>query len=313
MGARQDDAPPTATGELSPQALAFLAAYECDDTPTDFANIASIRAQTANQFAPGAERAISRHALVRQDVEIGGIECERISSERTSEASGTLVYIFGGGFIVGCPHSDLPIIGALAEQCSVDVIAPKYRLAPEYPAPAALEDCAAVYERVADATQGRLLLAGESAGGNLAVLVAQTAVARQLRVPDVMALLSPAADLRPDQSLFEPTWLRDPTLHPVRVADVGTAYVADSSATDPKISPLFGPMQGLPPTIITTGTRDLLMCMCLRLDRAMRRAGVEVDTRVWDGLWHVFEYYDEYPEAAESLMEIARFINARSA
>ena len=79
--------------------------------------------------------------------------------------------------------------------------------------------------------------------------------------------------------------------------------------TDPSISPLFGPLEDLPPSIITTGTRDMLMPMSLRLDRQLRRAGVHVDTRVWDGFWHVFEYYDGYPEAEESLNEIAAFLN----
>ena len=168
-----------------------------------------------------------------------------------------------------------------------------------------------VYRELAAST-GRLLLAGESAGGNLAVLVAQRAVAEKIRVPDAMALLSPATDLRPSAHLFEPTRTLDPTLSPAAVSEVNTVYVADMDPCDPAVSPLFGEMRGLPPTIITTGTRDMLMAMCLRFTRALHRASVDVDTRVWNGLWHVFEYYDEYPESAESLREIAEFLNAKS-
>ncbi|MDP6079128.1 MAG: alpha/beta hydrolase, partial [Arenicellales bacterium] len=192
------------------------------------------------------------------------------------------------------------------------VIAPKYSLAPEHPAPAAINDCMAVYREVAQSSVGRLLLAGESAGGNLALLVAQSAVNENIRIPDAMGLLSPAADLRPDSDLFEPTYTLDPTLSQANMSDVLTAYLPGIDPKDPLVSPIFGDMRGLPPTIITTGTRDLLLAMCLRTARAMHRANVDVDTRVWNGFWHVFEFYDDYPESAESLSEIATFLNSRS-
>ena len=127
-----------------------------------------------------------------------------------------------------------------------------------------------------------------------------------------MALLSPATDLRSDAHLFEPTRALDPTLNPLSISEVSTVCVVDADPCDPAVSPLFGEMRGLPPTIITTGTRDMLMTMCLRFARALHRADVDVDTRVWNGLWHVFEYYDEYPESAESLGEIAEFLNVKS-
>jgi len=298
--------------DLSPAAVNFLEAIPTDDTPIDFSRIEEIRAETINNFAPTVERAIERHAIAREDTEVAGISCEHIRSTRTQTSTGTLLYLFGGGFFAGNPYCDLPIIGALAELCHVDVIAPKYSLAPEHPAPAAINDCMNVYREVAQSTVGRLLLAGESAGGNLALLVAQSAVNENIRVPDAMGLLSPAADLRVDSNLFEPTYTLDPTLSQVIMSDVLAAYLPGMDPKDPLVSPIFGDMGGLPPTIITTGTRDLLLAMCLRTARAMHRANVDVDTRVWNGFWHVFEYYDDYPESAESLSEIASFLNSRS-
>jgi len=279
---------------LSLEARAFLASCIPDDIPTDFSRIAQIREETRELYADGAERAIDRHGLERKVITIGDVECERIVSNKSGHTNGTLVYLFGGGFVVGCPHSDMPIIGALAEGCSVEVIAPKYRLAPEYPAPNAVDDCLALYQYVANTVNGPLLLAGESAGGNLAVVVAQQAIAKGIRKPDAMALLSPAVDLRAELELFEPTTHADPTLSPIRMAEILTAYGAEQDPTDPSLSPIFGTLDGLPPTIITTGTRDLLLAMCLRFYRQMKRAGVDVECHVWDGLWHVFEYYDQY-------------------
>ena len=242
--------------DLSPEAVNFLEAFPTDDTPIDFSRIDEIRAETTGNFAPAAERAIERHAIAREDIAVSGISCEHIRSTRTQTSTGTLLYLFGGGFIVGNPYCDLPIIGALAELCHVDVIAPKYSLAPEHPAPAAINDCMAVYREVAQSSVGRLLLAGESAGGNLALLVAQSAVNENIRVPDAMGLLSPAADLRPDSDLFEPTYTLDPTLSQANISDVLTAYLPGIDPKDPLVSPIFGDMRGLPPTIITRHTRS---------------------------------------------------------
>ncbi len=297
---------------ISPEARAFLASCVHDETPTDFSRIAQIREDVRATFAAGAERAIDRHSLVREDLMLGGVECERVVSRTSATTGGTLVYLFGGGFIVGCPYSDMPIIGALAEWCQVEVIAPKYRLAPEYPAPSAANDCIAVWQEVAAASNSPLLLAGESAGGNLAVVLVQQALSRGLRRPDAMALLSPAVDLRTDLGLYEPTTYSDPTLSPLLPAEVLAVYGSGLDPTDPSLSPLFGPLADMPPTMITTGTRDMLLSMCLRFYRQMKRAGVDVECRVWDGLWHVFEFYDLYPESAESLKEISAFLNEKA-
>ena len=292
---------------LSPEAVAFAAALPPLGERTDFNRIADIRSETTAGFAPASRRAIERHQLVREDVAVAGVECERIVSLAGGSANGRCVFIFGGAFIVGNPFSDLPIIGALAEWCGVEVVAPKYRLAPEHPCPAAADDCFAVYsELVGD--PGPLVVAGESAGGNLALVTLQRALAAGVRLPDGLAALSPASDLRADPELFGWSIDADPSLHIVGMLDVVDAYVGTRNPLDPEVSPAFGDFTGFPPTIITSGSRDMLMPQCLRLTRQLIRSGVDVTTRVWDGLWHVFEYYDDYPESAESLREIAAFL-----
>ena len=300
------------TDGLSTEAKAFLDSCVQDNEPTDFSRIMQIRDEVRETSVPGAERAIRRHDLLREDIVLAGVDCERIVSCKNKATNGTLVYFFGGGFVVGCPYSDLPIIGALAQWCQLEVIAPKYRLAPEHPAPAAADDCMSVWREVSSTHAQPLFLAGESAGGNLALVVAQRALSEGLKLPDAMALLSPAVGLRTDVALFEPTTYADPTLSPVRVGEVLRVYGENGNANDPSLSPLFGSLTDMPPVFITTGTRDMLLSMCLRLHRELIRAGVEVECRVWDGLWHVFEYYDEYPEAAESLREISSFLNERA-
>ena len=295
-------------GGPSPEAVAKRNSYVPDDEPIDFATIVQLRAEAKDGFAAAVDRAIERHDLQLEAVTIGGVECLRITSASGGTANGRLLYIFGGGFIVGDPETDMPVIGALAQWCGVEVIAPRYRLAPEHTAPAAGDDCWSVYEAMA-ADPGRLLLAGESAGGNLALLTAQRAVRQQVRIPSAIALLSPAADLRTERDLFGTVIDQDPSLRYQLMLDVASVYPGDLSLDDPQVSPGLGSMDGLAPTIITTGSRDLLMEPSLRVAKKLRRAGLDVECNVWPGLWHVFEFYDELPEAAQSLGDIAAFVN----
>ncbi len=294
---------------LSPEARRFLAGRVVDD-PVDFNRIDAIRREAHDGFRPAVDRAAERHAIEWEDVELGGVRCTRLRSARTAQSRGTMLYCFGGGFFLGDPISEFPVIGALAEWAELEIVAPWYRLAPEHPAPAAGDDCFAAWTALAESTDAALYLGGESAGGNLALRTAQLARDAGVRSPAALALLSPAVDLRPDRGLFGVTLEADPTLAHHTMKSAHSVYVAGQDPADPSISPLFASMEGLPPTFVTTGTRDLLLSMCLRLDRRMRRAGVDVETRVWDGMWHVFEFYDDYPESSESLGEIAAFLRS---
>lgn len=298
-------------GGISPEALAYRNSYEPELDPIDFGQIDQVRADAKSGFAAAVDRAIARHALELDDVVVGGVDCLRIRSTTGGTANGSMLYVFGGAFIVGDPETDMPVIGALAEWCGVEVIAPRYRLAPEHRAPAASDDCFAVYEAMVAAEPHRFLLSGESAGGNLALLTAQRAVAAGIALPSALGLLSPAVDLRTDRELFGHSADADPSISYQRALDLAGVYPGEHALDDPQISPLFGSMDGLPPTIITTASRDMLLPMCLRLARKLRRSGVEVECTVWDGLWHVFEFYDDFPESAESLREIADFLNRR--
>lgn len=294
-------------GGPSSEALAKRKSYVPDTDPIDFSTIAQRRVEAKESFAPAVDRAIERHDLELVDIAIGGIDCLRVTSSSGGWSNGRLLYIFGGGFVVGDPETDMPVIGALAQACGVEVIAPRYRLAPENPAPAAGDDCFAVYEALAT-TPGRLLLAGESAGGNLALLTAQRAHRQGVPMARALALLSPAADLRTSPELFGTVIDRDPSLSYQLMLDVAAVYPGSLPLDDPTVSPGLGSMTGLAPTIITTGSRDLLLEPSLRLASRLRRSGVEVECNVWPGLWHVFEFYDELPEASDSLRDIAAFL-----
>lgn len=237
--------------------------------------------------------------------DIAGVPCLVITPEDRKEGSDFL-YLFGGGFITGGPVEDLMISGKLAAMTGRRVVSPAYRLAPEHPFPAALDDVEAVAKTMAQP----LTITGESAGGNLALALTIRLIASGKK-PEKLALLSPAADLTDE---FDANTAPDDPFLPAQMLEVvPIVYAGDQDKTNPEISPIHHDFPtNWPPTLITTGTRDRLAGQCAALARAIRDAGAQADLRLWDGLWHVFEYYD-IPEADRSLKEIATFLTDQEA
>ena len=267
------------------------------------ADRAAIRA-AAEAEAPGVA---ARLGVTLDWRDVGGVPTLEITPEGASAAP-PLLYLFGGGFITGGPLEDLRISGGLAKRLNRRILSPAYRLAPEHPFPAALDDIHAV----ACAMGHPEAIIGESAGGNLALALTRRLMAEG-KAPNALALLSPAVDLTDEAARLDAEeGPDDPTLSPEIIRAVPGLYAGDEDKTNPEISPInaaFGP--DWPPTIITTGTRDRLIAHAARLTLAIRVGGGEVDLRLWPGLWHVFEYYD-VPEADASLDEITAFIARKS-
>jgi len=215
-----------------------------------------------------------------------------------------LVYLHGGGYSLGSPEVALPITERLAA-AGLAVVSVDYRLAPEHPWPAAVDDAMAVFRALRAARpERRLAVGGDSAGGNLALSVAQQAGsdAPADHGPAALVLFSPHLDyggpLRGGDDTDEAgaAWLR-------------AAYCGTADPADPRISPLRGDLRGLPPTLVQVGTRDGLLGQAARFARAVRRAGGEVTLDVWDGLWHTWQYHRGLPEADRALAEAAAFVH----
>ena len=297
----------------SPAARAFVAASAGPGayrlTPK---TVERYREETRAEFVPRAERALERLGPKVERTEIDGVPCLEVTPA-DSAPERTILYGYGGGYVSGSAFEDLIISAALADLAHARIITPEYRLAPEHPYPAAVDDGYAVYRAVADETPaGAFALAGESAGGNLALAILLRAQRDGLPMPGAVALLSPWSDLanRGDNPNGDG---RDPTLDAETLDDYAGLYAGGADLADPDISPIngrFGP--DFPPVLITSGTRDALMGQCTRLAQVLREAGVDVDLRIRDGLWHVFEFYDELPEARQSLEEIAAFLMRRT-
>lgn len=305
--------------EPSPEALALRASLEAQSaTPIEAATITRRRAQVSAAYEPRIRRALDRYRPTIATRVINGVSCLDLTvtgdAESTIEAGGTILYFFGGGHIGGNARQDFPIMGPLAAATGARIIAVDYRLAPEYPYPAAVDDAEAVYRGLLAEGADRLVLAGESSGGNLAMALGLRLAAKDLRMPGGIALLSPWLDLTDDGTATDPEAARDPTLNTAYLEAAAALYAGVKPRETPEISPghgSFGP--GWPPVLITTAGRDRLRGGCECLAASLTAAGGTCQLLVWPGLWHVFEYYDELPEARESLDAIAVFLAARLA
>jgi acetyl esterase/lipase len=205
---------------------------------------------------------------------------------------------------------DLALTARLAHRLGVKVCAPYYRRAPEHPFPAAVDDGLAVYRGLLETLEpGAIGISGESAGGNLTLAVILRAREEGLALPAASVLMSPWCDLtQSGESQRQPEGF-DPTLdYALHLEEAAAAYAGDCDQKAPRISPLYADYAGgFPPTLITTGTRELFVSDCARLSTAMRRADVDARLHVCEGMWHTFEWYEEIPEAEQSMDEIADF------
>lgn len=269
------------------------------------------RAENVKKYAPGSIRAVELNQVSTKEIVLDGIPCLEI--DRPDDRNDlTLFFCFGGGMITGSPFESLPITAALANLACAKVICPRYRLAPEHPFPHGLDDVVRAYRALRSrGGAGGMVVGGESAGGNLILGLLQRLDGAER--PAAAVLLSPWCDLTQSGDSFAFNKNRDPTLHPHYVQIAAQAYAASGNAATPDLSPLFASYdRGFPPTMITSGTRDLLLSDSVRLSRVLQRSGIHVDLRVWDGLWHVFQFYSDIPEARESLAEIANFLRSHA-
>ncbi|MEO0371627.1 MAG: alpha/beta hydrolase fold domain-containing protein [Pseudomonadota bacterium] len=281
------------------EVLAELAGSDSEEARRD--NIDKLRQEARAAFLPRSERALARTGVRLDDITINGQPCLDIRPK--GEVQGTVLYCYGGGYVTGSAQEDLIVSAALAAGSGARFVAVEYPLAPEHPWPAAHQAAWAVYDALSQ--DGPVALAGESAGGNLALTVMQRAGSG---IPAVL-LLSPWCDLTNGGDSVEANDLRDPSLQRAKLHAAAALYAGDADAGRSEISPLHGAFSaGGPPVMITTGTRDLLLSQCTELARRMVSAGQEVRLDVYDGLWHVFEFYDELPEAAASLAAGAAFL-----
>jgi epsilon-lactone hydrolase len=246
-------------------------------------------------------------------VELGGVAGVEVTVEG-NETENVILYFHGGVYVIGTASASVPLVSELARRTGAKAITVDYRLGPEHPYPAAVEDARAAYEGLL--SQGiapeQIAFAGESAGGGLAVAAMLALREAGLPLPSCGYLMSPYADLTLSGATLTDREDADPVLTPeglrVRVPD----YLAGADASDPLISPIFGDLKDLPPLLIQVGSHEILLSDALRLAERAAICDVPVTLEVTPGVPHVFQgFAGLLDEAAAALDGAAGFISAQ--
>lgn len=252
-------------------------------------------------------------AVPFQPVTVAGVPAAWVGAPELANR-GTLLYLHGGAWCLHLPSVYRRLAAELSQLTGMRVLLVDYRLAPEHPFPAAIDDCFAVYGALVEQgiTRRPFALAGDSAGGNLALVTLMRARDALLPAPDCAALLSPATDLTASGPSMRYNADADPMFSPIAIDLVPDQYCPGQDRRNPLLSPLFGNWNGLPPLLFHAGSTEMLLDDSVRAhDRALQ-AGVDASIEVWPHLPHVFHVFRWMPESRAGLRAVADFIVGRS-
>lgn len=248
-------------------------------------------------------------------LEVGGVAGLEITIEG-NDAENVILYFHGGVYVIGSAAATVPLVGDLVRRTGASAVTLDYRLAPEDPYPAAVEDARAAYLGLLDqgVAPAQIALAGESAGGGLAVALLLSLREAGEPLPSCGYLMSPYVDLTLSGETLAAKQEVDPLLTPdglrARVPD----YVGEADASDPLISPVFGDLRELPPLLIQAGSHEVLLSDAVRLAAQAAISDVPVTLEVTPGVPHVFQAYAGLlDEAGAALDRASAFLKAQFA
>ncbi|NDU72503.1 alpha/beta hydrolase fold domain-containing protein [Actinomadura sp. DSM 109109] len=227
------------------------------------------------------------------------------------DAPGAVLYLHGGGYVVCSPRTHRPITSRLAVDTGLPVLAPRYRLAPEHPFPAPLEDAVAAYRWLLDrgVPASGIVLAGDSAGGHLSAALTGELCRQGMPGPAGLMLFSPWVDLTCELSMGAQSRARDPYISASSARRVARLVVGPTGFEDPRLALLTCAWTDMPPVLIQVGGAEVLRTEAEAFADALRRAGARCDLQIWKGQMHVFQILNRVlPEASDAMREAARFI-----
>jgi phosphinothricin tripeptide acetyl hydrolase len=245
-----------------------------------------------------------------ETITLGGVRAERLTPPSVENAA--LLYLHGGGYCIGSPRSHRHLAAAIGTAAEAGVILPDYRLAPEHPFPAAVDDAVAVYRAMlADGiAPNRIVIAGDSAGGGLTIATLVALRDTGVALPAAGVCLSPWTDLTCSGQSYETRAAADPIVKNESITEMATAYLAGRDPKTPLASPLFADLRGLPPLLIQVGDAEVLLDDAVMLADRAKAAGVDATLEVWDEMVHVWPWFltmlDEAPLAVDKIAMFAR-------
>lgn len=246
-------------------------------------------------------------------VHVGNLPLHRFDAGGAPGAgAGTILYLHGGGYLAGSAISHGRFAAAVARACGAGLYLPEYRLAPEHPFPAALEDALAVYRYLLDEgiPPSAIMLAGDSAGGGLALAAAMELREAGIAGPAGLWLLSPWTDLRPRRRIDR----GDPVLRPRDLDSAGPLYAGQAAPDCPRMSPLLGDLAALPPMLVQAGEIEILCDEARALAAAVNKAGGEATLQVAAGMVHVWPIFSAFfpAQSRRAIDDVADFFRRRT-
>ena len=270
------------------------------------------RASVANKIIPVLRQ---RFGVTSEPTVIGGVKAFVLTPDNIPEAnrSRVLVHVHGGGYVLSPGEAGTGEGIMMAGTARMKVISIDYRMPPDFPYPAAMDDAMAVWKEVVKANDAKkTAIFGTSTGGGMTLAMVLRAIKEGLPLPAAIAPGTPWSDLTESGDTYLANEMLDNVLVSYRgwLGDAAKLYANGTDLKDPMLSPIYGDFHGFPPAILTTGTRDLFLSNTVRTHRKLRDAGIEAQLIVFEGLSHAQYLFDPaMPESKDHFTELTAFFD----
>ena len=241
--------------------------------------------------------------------ELSGMKAAWVRPEWGHDHHKIILYCHGGGYTSGNLGYSRPLASKLSHTTGWETLSFEYRLAPEHPFPAAADDALAAWDYLMQLGYGArdITVAGDSAGGNMALVLCHRLKAAGRMLPGRLILMSPWTDMTASGTSYQERKELDPSITEDYIHAVRSAYAGDADVKDPQLSPLFGDFTGFPPTLIQVGSNEILYSDSATLRQRMTAAGAVCRMEEWQDMWHVFQMFP-IKKAAQAMEHVGQFL-----
>lgn len=249
-----------------------------------------------------------------QAVSANGVPAEWLVPQGAGE--GVILYVHGGGYVIGSLNTHRGLVASIAKAAGARALSVDYRLAPEHPFPAAVDDATTAYRFLLSSgvSPSHIVIAGDSAGGGLTIATLVNLRDKGEALPAAGVCLSPWVDLEGIGDSMTSKDEADPIVHKDMLVQMAQTYLAGADARHPLAAPLYADLKGLPPLLIQVGTAETLLDDARRVADRARAAGVTVDLEEWEDMIHVWQMFAPLvPEGLEAINRIAEYVRQRTA
>jgi monoterpene epsilon-lactone hydrolase len=261
----------------------------------------------------GAMEKVSEHVardVKCETVSAGGVTAEWIVPPGAADDR-VILYLHGGGYVMGSINTHRAMIARIARASQAKALALNYRMGPEHPFPAAVDDACAAYRWLIaqEYKPGRIVIAGDSAGGGLTLATLLSLRDSGAPMPAAAVPISPWTDLEGTGASVQTRAAADPMVDKAGLLRMAKMYIGDRDAKDPLISPIYGDYKGLPPMLIQVGDAEILLDDSTRVADRAKAAGVKVELEAWPEMFHVWHVFAKIlPEGQQAVDRIGQYV-----